>query len=304
MSKVHWLALTQIAGIGGTTARRLLERFGSVEAVFEATIEDLDAVSRVSERMARAIKEAPLGHLEAELLSLDDEDIGVLTWDDEEYPANLRAATDAPPLLFLRGAVVSEDELAVAIVGTRQAGAEGLEIAETLGKELAARGLTVVSGLALGIDSAAHRGALAAGGRTLAVLGSGLRIVHPRSNADLAECIAAQGAVLSELHPSAPPRGQHLMARDRITSGLSRTVIVVEAGERSGSLDTAARARKQGRLVFAVDIGSEGTSRLLREGAERLPTQDINFNALAARIVAHAVIRAESSPPPQQMSLL
>jgi len=304
MSKVHWLALTQIVGIGGVTARRLLARFGSVEAVFEATVEELDAVPRISKRMARAIKEAPLGRLEAELLSLSNEGIAVLTWDDEDFPANLRAAADAPPLLFVRGSIVPEDERAVAIVGTRQPSAEGLEIAEMLGRELAARGLTVVSGLALGIDTAAHRGALAAGGRTLAVLGSGLRAVHPRSNTGLAERIAAQGAVLSELRPSTSVSARHLMARDRITSGLSRAVIVVEAGERSGSLDTAARARKQGRLILAVDIGSAGTSRLLREGAEPVPARDINFDGLAARILAHPVVPVEPSPPiPQQMGL-
>jgi len=304
MSKVHWLALTQIAGIGGMTARRLLARFGSVEAVFDASIEELDAVPRISERAARAIKAAPLDLLEAELLSLDNEGISVLTWDDEEYPANLRAAADAPPLLFVRGSILPEDERAVAIVGTRQPSGEGLEIAETLGRELAARGLTVVSGLALGIDTAGHRGALAAGGRTLAVLGSGLRAIHPRSNIGLTERIAAQGAVLSELHPDTQVRAQHLRARDRITSGLSRAVIVVEARERSGSLDTAARARKQGRLVFAVDIGSAGTSRLLSEGAERLPTQGIHFDALTARIVAHPIMAAELPLlTPQQLRL-
>jgi DNA processing protein len=305
MSTAHWLALTQIAGIGGVTARRLLERFGSIESVFEATVEELAGVPRVSERVAREIREAPLGQLEAELWTLCDEGISILTWDDDAYPANLRAAADAPPLLFLRGDVREGDRRAVAIVGTRQPSPAASQIAETLGRELANRGLTVVSGLARGIDTAAHEGALGAGGRTLAVLGSGLRVIHPRENSELAGRIVSQGAVLSELHPGAPPAGRQLMARNRIVTGLSKAVVVVEAGERSGSLDAAKRARKQGRLVYAVDNGSAGTSRLLSEGAEPLPSQDIDYDDLAERLGTLSVSHSQKPvrPAQQQMRL-
>ena len=305
MSTLHWLALTQVAGIGGVTVRNLLEQFGDIEAVFEASVEELDAVPRVSERAAEAIRAAPLGQLEAELWHLSDEGIGILTWDDEEYPANLRAAVDSPPLLFLRGDLLEEDEGAVAIVGTRQPSPDGRQIAETLGRELASRGLTVVSGLATGIDTAAHEGALAAGGRTLAVLGSGVRVIHPRENSGLAERIVSQGAVLSELHPGAPPGGRQLMARNRIVTGLSKAAIVVEAGEHSGSLDAAKRARKQGRLVCAVDIGSGGTTKLLHTSALHIPLPDIDFDWLVDRIAGQMVAPPEPPDPrPQQPRLL
>jgi DNA processing protein len=239
----------------------------------------------------------PIETLEAELLSLDDEGIDLLTWDDRRFPAHLRGLPDAPLVLFMRGSLLTSDPLAVAIVGARAASPAGIEVARVLGRELAARGLTIVSGLAPGVDTAAHRGALeSAAGRALAVLGSGLRFVHPRENVELAERIADRGALLSELHPNARPRGPQLMARDRIVSGLSRAVVVVEAGENSGSLDTAARAKQQGRLVFAVP-GSPATDQLLAAGARCLGPDSPAFDALAAEIATHPLPREVSAPP-------
>lgn len=171
-----------------------------------------------------------------------------------------------------------------------------------MARELARRGLCVVSGLALGIDTAAHVGALEAEeGRTIAVLGSGIRVIHPRENAELAERIAHHGAVVSELMPNAPPRGPQLMARDRLISGLSKAVIVVEAGVQSGSLDTAARARKQERLVYAVP-GSAGTEGLLKSGAKRLDADALDFDALAEEIYNMRAAH-ENNAPPQQATL-
>ena len=187
MSRLHWIALSLTPGIGGKTMRRLLKRFGDAEAVFEAPDEALLAVPRIGEKTLRAIRAVRLEQVEAELLSLEDEGIGVLVWDDEDYPANLRAAADAPPLLFVCGTILPEDARAVAIVGTRTPSSKGLENAHITAVALVARGLTVVSGLAPGVDTAAHTGALEADGRTLAVLGSGLRAIHPRSNIELAE---------------------------------------------------------------------------------------------------------------------
>lgn len=284
MSKVHWLALSTIPGIGGATARRLVERFGSLEAAWDASDEELRQVPRITPEVVACLRAISLDALEVELAALAEEGLDVVMWDDPGYPANLRHLGDAPPLLFVRGNLRPTDVQAVAIVGTRQPTPQGAAFAEKLAHGLAERGLTIVSGLALGIDTAAHRGALqAAGGRTLAVLGSGLRAIHPRENISLADAITHQGALLSELHPDAPPRGPNLMARDRIMSGLSRAVVVVEAGEKSGSLDTAAKARRQGRLLLAVP-GSPGTQALLAMGAEPLDPQAADLDVLSQRI--------------------
>lgn len=282
MSTAHWLALTTVSGIGGVTARKMIERFGDAEAIFEASSEELIEIPRVTKAMAAQILAAPLEQLESELLSLNDEGIDLLTWDDERFPALLRVLPDAPMVLFTRGTLKRDDAQAVAIVGTREPTRPAVELAQTIGRELAARGLTIVSGLALGIDTAAHRGAIETG-RTIAVLGSGIRMIHPKENVELAEEIVGCGALLSELHPDTSPRGQNLMARDRIVSGLSRAVIVIEAGEKSGSLDTASKAKKQGRLVYAVP-GSAGTAQLIADGAWRIDWTAIDFDRLAKEI--------------------
>ena len=282
MSNAHWLALTTVSGIGGVTARKLIERFGDVESIFAATTQELSEVPRVTPALAQQILAAPIDQLENELLSLSDGGIDLLTWDDDRFPIRLRPLPDAPLVLFMHGALQRADDNAVAIVGTREPAPSAIELAHTIGRELAARGLTVVSGLALGIDTAGHRGAIQAG-RTIAVLGSGIRYIHPRENVELAEQIAGCGAILSEQHPNTPPRGQNLMARDRIISGLSCAVIVVEAGEKSGSLDTASKATKQGRWVYAVP-GSAGTDQLIARGARRLAPAAIDFDQLVTEV--------------------
>jgi DNA processing protein len=294
MANTHWLALTTVSGIGGVTARKLIERFGEVAAVFAASPEDLIEIPRVTETMAAQILAAPIEQLESELLSLNDEGIDLLTWDDARFPVLLRPLPDAPMVLFMRGSLKRTDDRAVAIVGTREPTGSAVELAQALGRELAARNVTVISGLALGIDTAGHRGAIETG-RTIAVLGSGIRFIHPKENAELAEQIIGCGAILSELHPNTPPKGQQLMARDRIISGLSRAVIVIEAGEKSGSLDTAAKAIKQGRLVYAVP-GSAGTDRLLAGGAQRLDPAAMNFDQLAAELNEPPSASGHSSP--------
>lgn len=284
MSRLHWIALSLTPGVGGKAMRRLLKRFGDAEAVFEAPDKALLAVPRIGEKTLRAIRAVRLEQVEAELLSLEDEGISMLVWDDEDYPANLRAAADAPPLLFVRGTVLPEDARAVAIVGTRTPSSRGLENAHITAAALAVRGLTVISGLALGVDTAAHTGTLEADGRTLAVLGSGLRAIHPRSNAELAERIAVSGALLSELHPNTPVRGSQLMARDRIISGLSRAVVVVEARLESGSLDTARHAREQERPLFAIP-GSPGCDALLQAEAHLLVPDETGWDRIVKTVI-------------------
>ena len=274
MSKLHYLAFSRASGIGAVTARKLIERFGGVEAVFEADDTDLLAVPRVTPDIVRALREVPLDALEEEIELLDQEGLRVLTWEDEDYPANLASAPDSPYLLYVYGDLLPEDARSVAVVGTREPSERAIEWAESIARGLAERGVTVVSGLAIGIDAAAHRGALNAdAGRTLAVLGSGLRMIHPRSNVALAQEVSERGAIVSEYHPNTPVAGPALMARDRIVSGLSLGVVVVEAETRSGSTDTAEKARRQNRLVFAIP-GSPGTDALISSGAISLAPGD------------------------------
>src|SRR5437763_11745064 len=200
------------------------------------------------------------------------DDVTHLVPTDPRYPA-LLAAIPSPPELDVRGALEPGDALAIAIVGARQATAYGLEVAESLAAELGARGVTVVSGLARGIDTAAHRGALAAGGRTIAVLGSGIERVYPAENGALPQEILARGAVVSQFPRTAEPLNYHFPARNRTLAGLALGVVVVEAAERSGALITAGLAGDLGREVFAVpgrisSMTSVGTNRLIQDGAK------------------------------------
>ena len=188
------------------------------------------------------------------------------------YPAHL-SALSAPPTLHVAGTILTDDALAVAIVGSRHATAYGVEVAERLASDLASRGVTIVSGLARGIDTAAHRGALAAGGRTIAVLGSGVDVVYPPENARLADDIQRRGALVSQFVPGTPPLSWHFPERNRTLAGLALGVVVVEAAERSGALITAGLAAEMGREVFAVPgritaDTSRGTNRLLQDGAK------------------------------------
>jgi DNA processing protein len=198
--------------------------------------------------------------------------IGLVTMADRRYPALLRAAVDRPLLLYVRGELLPEDVLAIAIVGSRRATPQGIELAERIAADLARHGFVVVSGLARGIDAAAHRGALEAGGRTLAVLGSGLQKIYPAEHGRLAEKVSAQGAVISELPLGAAPLKRHFPERNRLIAWLTWATIVVEGTADSGSLITADLAASEGRTVFAVPgpVGepqSEGTNALLRQGA-------------------------------------
>lgn len=191
---------------------------------------------------------------------------------DAEYPALLLAVPTAPTALHVRGALVEADTLAVAVVGSRRATPYGVTMAETLAADLAARGVTIVSGLARGIDTAAHRGALRVGGRTIAVLGSGVDVVYPPENARLADEIAASGAVVSQFVPGTPPLPHHFPTRNAVIAGLSLAVVVVEAAERSGSLITARLAAELGREVLAMPgrataPESRGANRLIQDGA-------------------------------------
>lgn len=285
--KKYHVALATTNGIGPKTFAALVARFGSPREVLRASEQELLEVPRVTAEMAAELRACDFDAIENELYALSEEGIAVLTLEDAAYPANLALIPDAPPVLFVRGAVRADDARAVAIVGTREASERGKQIAAQLARGFAERGYRIVSGLARGIDTAAHIGAVETEGRTLAVLGSGIRVIHPRENAALAASIAnGRGAVLSEFHPNTPPQGRNLMIRDRVISGLARGVIVVEAARESGSMDTARRARKQSRLIYAVRGGGEGAEELLRGGARALDADAVEWNAMIAELDA------------------
>lgn len=277
---VDILRLSLVSGIGPRTRQSLLERFGTPRAVFDAAPHELREVYGVGPKLAanllHAQNEIDVAGLIAQCRELG---IAILTESQAAYPRALREIHDPPGVLFMRGELLPTDGLAIGIVGTRHATQCGLRQAERLAGGLARAGLTIVSGLARGIDAAAHRGALAAGGRTLAVLASGVQNIYPPEHAQLAAEVVAHGALLSELSPQAQPLAGTFPQRNRLISGLSLGVIVVEAAERSGALITARHAMEQGRDVFAVpgsveNRAARGCHQLLRDGARLVESVD------------------------------
>ncbi len=270
----RYLLLNLIPDVGSLRLKRLLDHFGCPERVWGATVQDLQQVQGIGSPLARRIAtgcrdERLLGE---ELLLAQRHGVRILTREDADYPKALRDIPDPPVVLYVRGVLAVEDA-AVALVGSRRASLYGLEVAERLAYELAARGVTIVSGLARGIDGAAHRGALKAGGRTVAVLGNGLSDVYPPEHAALAEQIASRGAIVSEYPMRMAPLAQNFPRRNRLISGLSLGVVLVEAAQRSGALVTCDCALEQGREVFAIpgrinSVTSQGTHQLLRDGAK------------------------------------
>jgi len=279
-ARIAAVRLALVSGVGPIVRQALLERFQTATAVLAASEHELREVKGVGAKLAGAIhRAAEEVDAEEELSFCAAERIEVWLETDPAYPLRLRDIHDPPGVLFLQGTILPADELAIAIVGTRHATAYGLQQAERLAGGLARAGYTVVSGLARGIDAAAHRGALAAGGRTLAVLGSGLSDIYPPEHAGLAKEIAASGAVLSEQPPRVPPLSGAFPQRNRIISGLSLGTIVVEADIHSGALITARLASEQGREVFAVpgrvdNRMSHGCHRLIRDGAKLVESVD------------------------------
>lgn len=276
----HVLRLSLVAGVGPRTRRLLLDRFGSSEAVLAAAPSDLRSVQgvgpKLTERIVAAREEIDVDEL---IAVCQERGVQIVTETDEPYPSLLRQIPDPPPVLFVRGQLRPQDGMAIGIVGTRHATHYGLRQAERLATCLAHAGLTIVSGLARGVDAAAHRGAIAAGGRTLAILGSGVLSIYPPEHEALAEEVVAHGALVSEAPPLASPHSGVFPQRNRVISGLSLGVIVVEAGDRSGALITARLAMEQGREVFAVpgrieDPTSRGCHRLIRDGAKLVQSVD------------------------------
>jgi len=289
-----WMALTFAPDVGAVTARRLADRFGSAAAVLRTPADELVGAGGVTFAVAGQIAAAAANFHEvcAAAETMGGEGIRLLLLDDPAYPANLSVMRDAPPALYVRGEPRPPDELAVAMVGTRKPSEAGVEAARLVARTLAAAGVTIVSGLALGIDAAAHTGALESG-RTLAALGSGLSNVYPAKHRPLAEAVTARGALFSEHPPDASVRRRYLLARNRLIAGLARAVLVVQVRERGGSFVTARHALRLGRPVFVMRWPEEefaaGAERLVEMGA-RLVTSAAEITALAA---------AAATPPPE-----
>lgn len=273
-----WMAFRNVNGIGPVRFERLLARFGTMRDAWYADPRELRSVldRRSCEHLTACRSRCTP---EAEYEALRAQGIDVVTLRHDHYPDLLREIPSPPPVIFLRGEVTLEDRRAVAIVGTRRMSGYGRELTKTLAYDLAKAGVTIVSGLAKGVDGIAHAAALDAGGRTIAVMGNGVKRVYPAVHQALAKRIIGQGAVLSDLHPDAPPDAPNFPARNRLISGLALAVVVTEAPLRSGALITVDFAADQGRDVFAVpgsvhSEASAGCNRLLRDGARLVRNAD------------------------------
>ena len=269
-----WIALNMIRGIGPRTANLLLDQFGAPANVFAASRTALEAAGLKPETVSELHDSSILERANAEIERLDQLKASVITLEDETYPTWLREIYDPPIALYVRGDLDTACRRpCLAVVGARRCSTYGTNAAESLARDLAGQGVTIVSGLARGIDGAAHRGALDAKGLTIAVIGTGLDIMYPKEHAKLADQIAANGAIISEFPLGTPPLPQNFPYRNRVLSGLCLGVLVIEAAEHSGSLITARLAYEQGREVFAVpgNITSQtsfGPNFLIKDGAK------------------------------------
>ena len=268
----YWIGFNLIKGIGAVRMQGLVAYFGDLESAWRADPAHLTEAglgTKVIERVIQAREKVDLDQLWEKI---ESQGIKILTWQDEAYPPRLKEIDQPPPVLYIRGEYLPDDLFAVAIVGTRRVTPYGRQVTEEIAAFLAANGMTVISGLARGVDAVAHSAALRAGGRTLGVLGSGVDKIYPPEHRALAEQMMERGGIISDYAPGTPPDASNFPPRNRIISGLSLAVVVVEAGETSGALITAEFAAEQGREVFAVPGSilapqSKGTNKLIQRGA-------------------------------------
>lgn len=285
-----WLALGRIRGVGGVSFKKITARFADPAAVFRASAAELAEIEGLHRELIHSIANFnDWAEIDKEIQRARAAGIKMIPFSDAAYPASLRAIADPPPLLYVKGELRDNDSRAIAIVGSRSASDYGRRIARDLARGLASFGFTVVSGMARGIDGMAHESALQAGGRTLAVLGSGVDRAYPPEHEMLYRRISENGAVISELPMGARPVAFNFPARNRLISGLSLGVVVVEATEKSGSLITASLAAEQGREVFAVpgEAGasrSRGSHRLIRQGAKLVETVEDIIEEIAPQL--------------------
>lgn len=304
--KAYWVGFNFVKGIGAVRLQALLDAFdGDLKSAWDAPVsryQNLGLSSRIIENIQRVRSQIDLELIWSRMQA---NGIQALTWNDELYPRMLREIDQPPPVLYVRGEVIPEDETAVAVVGTRRVTAYGRGVTEELAAFLARNRITVVSGLARGVDAIAHRSALQAGGRTLAVLGSGVDTIYPPENKLLAEEIMSSGAILSDYPPGTAPESTNFPPRNRIISGLSLATVIVEAGETSGALITASFAANQSRDVLAVpgnitSPNSRGTNKLIQSGARPyLGPEDLlealNLEKVNARKLVRKVLPADAT---------
>ena len=294
--------LNLIQGVGLKTVQILRDVFGSAETALQATPDELKKNDQLSPTICDLLTHKPVLYpIERELELINKYGCQVITLYDDAYPSHLKQINTPPLVLYVKGELVPEDALSLSLVGSRNAKDYGRKVSYRLSYQLAQRGLTVVSGFAKGIDTSAHRGALEAGGRTIAVMGNGLSLIYPATNKDLAEKITESGALISEFPMDAKPKPRNFPRRNRIISGLTLGTVVIEASNRSGALITARLAGEQGREVFAVpgEIFSElstGTHKLINNGAKLINTVDDLLNELPPYVLSQ--VQSEASPLP------
>ncbi len=296
----YWVGFNAISGIGRVKFNQLENYFSSLEAAWKAGPAELrhagldrSSVTAINNARSRI-------SLEDEMEKLERFGIRVVTWHDTEYHARLKEIYDYPPLLYIRGSIIAEDEWCLAVVGTRRPTVYGRQVTEEIVTELVRSKITIVSGLAKGIDSVAHNTALEAGGRSIAVMGGGLDTIYPAENANLARTIIKNGALLSEYRIGTRPKPENFPRRNRLMSGLSLGVLVVEAGKTSGALITAHLALEQNREVFAIpgsilSPASRGTNQLIKEGAKIVHDfgdilEELNLTAVAEQLEMKEII--------------
>jgi DNA processing protein len=292
----YWLALRRVRGVGPRVYHLMMEKFGGPEAVFRAHPDEIATIG-VSRQTAQNVADfRDFDAAEKELCELPKIGARLVRWSDDDYPPNLRHIADPPPYLFVRGDAPITDPNCVAIVGARAASDGGRRMAQRLGMELAAKGFTVVSGLARGIDGEAHQGALDGGGRTIAVMGCGIDVIYPAEHRKLADAIVEKGgALMTELPVGTQPLADNFPTRNRILSGLALGVVVVEAAEKSGSLISARMALEQNRQVFAVPGSplsgkARGSNRLLKEGAKLVECVEDVIEELTPQLTKPSVL--------------
>jgi len=292
--RAYWMGFDQVRGVGSVTTKKLLDHFGDLSLAWASDKQELIQAGLSDKIVQNLLSTRKTIDLISEWEKIEQNNIEVITFNQESYPENLKNIEHPPPVLYLKGDVIDDDVYAVAVVGTRRKTSYGERIARTLGEFLAANTITVVSGMARGIDTIAHQSSIRSGGRTLAVLGCGVDVTYPPENKKLSAEIIQNGALVSEYYPGTIPDAKNFPPRNRLIAGLSRIVIVVEAGEKSGALITARFGVEQSKDVFAVPGSiyaprSMGTNQLIHKGA--IPLIDFHDILLALNMKQTAEFR-------------